>query len=513
LNIYIMIRNIVFTFLLVVSFFCGAQVQFFGSPESLKPLNTPSSENYIFLDFDNSQLYFSRANFVGNKGGTKDKGDIWVSTYDSAWATASNMSLNDDQFTAPAGLTPDGRYFLFHKVWFSVGMHYGGVFAKPLDGGEVFQVDIPFFKNRSPIQTGTISADGRYLLLSLENNLGYGVDDLFVCRLQPDGSWSAPKNLGNVVNTALQELTPFLAEDNKTLYFASNGLGGQGSFDIFQSQRLDDTWQNWSSPVNLGSAVNTPGAETSFAFSSDSDYAYFVSTQNSDGYGDIKRIRITSDIVAEVRNDTVVSMVATAEAEVFLTVYLLDKISEAPIQGTGQVVLEGDTGLYSTNDKGEIQIPDLGQPLNFEFKADGYLSSKRILSRDDFASGVSAKVLLDPLSTGNTITLEHVLFYRGTANFVEGSEEELDLVVEMMNENPEVKIFLKGHTDNVGNEQLNVYLSKERVIAVTEYLVSRGIAAGRISGEGYGGSQPVASNADEASRKLNRRVEFEVVRD
>ncbi len=83
----------------------------------------------------------------------------------------------------------------------------------------------------------------------------------------------------------------------------------------------------------------------------------------------------------------------------------------------------------------------------------------------------------------------------------------------MMNENPEVKIFLKGHTDNVGNEQLNVYLSKERVIAVREYLVSRGIAAGRISGEGYGGSQPVASNADEASRKLNRRVEFEVVRD
>jgi len=175
--------------------------------------------------------------------------------------------------------------------------------------------------------------------------------------------------------------------------------------------------------------------------------------------------------------------------------------------------LEGDTSLYSTNGKGEIQIPDLGQPLNFEFKADGYLSSKRILSRDDFASGVSAKVLLDPLSTGNTITLEYVLFYRGTANFVEGSEEELDLVVEMMNENPEVKIFLKGHTDNVGNEQLNVYLSKERVIAVTEYLVSRGIAAGRISGEGYGGSQPVASNADEASRKLNRRVEFEVVRD
>ncbi|WP_421898518.1 OmpA family protein [Marinoscillum sp.] len=508
-----MLRNIVFVFLLVVSFFCSAQVQFFDSPKPLKPLNTPSSENYIFLDFDNSRLFFSRANYTSNRGGTKDKGDIWVSTYDSAWTTASNMPLNDDQFTAPAGLTPDGRYFLFHKVWFSVGLHYGGVFAKPLDGGEVFQVDIPFFKNRSPIQTGTISADGRYLLLSLENNLGYGVDDLFVCQLQPDGSWSAPKNLGSVVNTPLQELTPFLAEDNQTLYFASNGLGGQGSFDIFQSTRLDDTWQNWSSPKNLGMAVNTSGSETSFTFRNDSDYAYFVSTQNSDGYGDIKRIKITSDIVAAVAADTLVSMVATSEEEVFLTLYLLDKISGEPLQGTAHVVLEGDTTIYPSGDQGEVQIPDLGQPLNFEFKADGYLSSKRIFSRDDFASGVPVKVMLDPLSTGNNITLEHVLFYRGTANFVEGSEEELDLVVEMMNENPDVKIFLKGHTDNVGNEQLNVYLSKERVIAVTEYLVSGGIAAERISGEGYGGSRPIASNADEASRKLNRRVEFEVVRD
>ena len=120
---------------------------------------------------------------------------------------------------------------------------------------------------------------------------------------------------------------------------------------------------------------------------------------------------------------------------------------------------------------------------------------------------------LEPLETGNVITLEHVLFYRTTANFIEGSETELNLVVEMLQENPDVKIFLKGHTDNVGNETLNVHLSKQRVLAVEEYLNDQGIDPERIDGEGFGGAQPVASNDSEDTRKLNRRVEFEVVRD
>ncbi|MEQ9307061.1 MAG: OmpA family protein, partial [Marinoscillum sp.] len=98
------------------------------------------------------------------------------------------------------------------------------------------------------------------------------------------------------------------------------------------------------------------------------------------------------------------------------------------------------------------------------------------------------------------------------ANFIEGSEDELDLVVEMMEENSDVQIFLKGHTDNQGNPIMNIQLSQERVMAVTEYLVQKGIDESRITGKGFGGEQPIASNAQEATRKLNRRVEFEVQR-
>ena len=91
-------------------------------------------------------------------------------------------------------------------------------------------------------------------------------------------------------------MTPFLAADNKTLFFATNGREGLGSFDIFYAERLNDTWQIWSDPINLGSKINTSGAEKSFSFMDATPVAYYTSNTNSDGYGDIRSIRINSEL-------------------------------------------------------------------------------------------------------------------------------------------------------------------------------------------------------------------------
>ncbi|MFY0605195.1 MAG: OmpA family protein [Cyclobacteriaceae bacterium] len=505
-------KNILlFAFSLLQFVTVNAQIVFFGKSEPIRTVNSASGENYLFLDFDNSEMYLTREKHPGNKHGVRDAGDIWLSRLDSTWSEPELLKINDKDFAAPAGRTPDGQYLLFHRVEYDKGVYNGSVLA--FSGKRsVEPLNIPYFKNISPIQTGNLSKDGKYLMLSMENKQGYGVDDLFVCELQSDGSWSAPKNLGNVVNTEFQEITPFLAADNKTMYFSSNGRRGAGSFDIYQTKRLDDTWQNWSIPKSVGIDVNTEGAETSFMFDPDAEYAYYVSTQNSDGYGDVRRIKISTDIKPAQELDVVQLRIAEIrEQSDTLNFLLVDKRKGTPIQGEALWVVGGDTIEMFSNNDGLISLVKGEELRDVEFKSKGYLSTRLDVSGQ--ALNDVMRVSLEPLETGNVITLDHVLFYRGTANFVEGSQDELDLVVEMMNENPEVKIFLKGHTDNVGNSVLNIQLSRERVLTVEEYLFDKGIARDRITGDGFGGEKPIASNDTEATRKLNRRVEFEVIRD
>ena len=113
---------------------------------------------------------------------------------------------------------------------------------------------------------------------------------------------------------------------------------------------------------------------------------------------------------------------------------------------------------------------------------------------------------------GSTIHLENVLFYRGTAKMIEKSKIDLDIVVNMMKSNKEMVILLKGHTDNRGNEILNLLLSEGRVKNIKNYLTEQGVSSNRIQGKGYGGSKPIADNQSEETRKLNRRVEFEIIK-
>lgn len=515
-----------------LSLFClwnsYAQVEFFGDPEPVSQINSSSGENYLYLSPNEQSIFFTRQNHVQNSNGIADRGDIWRSDYDSAWRSPVDLSTNDKYLATPLGLIADGNYFLYNKVWYDKGLYYGGVFAFNLDKpSKEIEINIPFFKNNSPLQTGNLSADGRRLLLSMENGSGYGVDDLFVCFLKADGSWSYPKNLGHQINTRFQEITPFLAADNKTLFFASNGRGGEGSFDLFMAVRLDDTWQHWSEPINLGPKVNSQGAETSFVFKQGSEYAYFVSTQNSDGYGDVRRIKIKTEVEEAVAEGPITEILVadtTFEhsenvAKPVTFIFRNAKTSD-PVRCvvTHTIINEVGSEDYRTfPDSAMAQLAVEVNPRevwNLRFRSRGFLSEEISFGWEDFPESGGTRVIeLEPLESGNTIMLKSVLFYRGAANFVEGSEHELRLVVEMLKENPEINIFLKGHTDNVGNPIMNVQLSQQRVQAVKDFLIKNDISADRISGKGYGGSEPIVSNESEETRKLNRRVEFEIRRD
>jgi outer membrane protein OmpA-like peptidoglycan-associated protein len=118
---------------------------------------------------------------------------------------------------------------------------------------------------------------------------------------------------------------------------------------------------------------------------------------------------------------------------------------------------------------------------------------------------------LVPLEKGTVFTLNKVYFERGKAVLLDSSFAELDRIAEVLQENPEIKVELSGHTDNQGSARLNLQLSRDRVEVVKNYLVEHGVDHDRIKGKGYGGTRPVASNASEETRKLNRRVEFKIL--
>ena len=200
--------------------------------------------------------------------------------------------INDKAFNAVAGFSADGSemFLLGHygsqgnlarTQGISVSKNTGNGWSRPEN------ISIPYFQNKSGVLTGYILPDQSVFVFAAETYGTRGVEDIYVSVKGSNGSWSEPKNLGSIINTQFQELTPFLSRDGKTLYFSSNGRKGMGSFDIYSSVRLDDTWTNWSTPVNMGSGFNSEGRELYF-HSYDAGFSTYASTKNSDGYGDIK---------------------------------------------------------------------------------------------------------------------------------------------------------------------------------------------------------------------------------
>lgn len=499
-------NNLIFTFLgllIVVPAVLGQE--FVGESEPISGLNSRYNEEFIAVHPSGLQIAFSRANHPYNQGGRSDEGDIWISKFDSIWHAATNWhEVNNDQISNPIGWSADGSTFLFNRISTKGGELKTEVWA--MASGQLQQLEIAYFKNRSRHQSGCISADNRYIILSMESGSTRGVEDLYVIAREGD-KWNAPKNLGSVINTEFQEITPFLAPDNKTLYFATNGRKGFGSFDLFVTERLDDTWRNWSTPRNLGKAINTVGRETAMAFSAGSEYAYFVSTRNSDGYGDIRRIKFKSDDVATDTTMVQLEIDSTAMVEVIddpliTGLRLVDAMRSVPISGQAKLKVGGAIRSVNLSANGILEL-DGGQIGEIEMR--GYLSVNFKAFPDSLVT-----IRLEPLEVGRVIRLESVLFSRGRAQIIESSFEELDRVVNMMKNNPDINILLKGHTDGNGDPKQNLELSEERADKVRKYLIGKGISRKRIDSIGLGGEEPIASNATEETRKLNRRVEIEI---
>ena len=269
------------------------------------------------------------------------------------------------------------------------------------------------------------------------------------------------------------------------------------------SRRLDDTWLNWSTPLNLGPEINSPNWDAYFTLPAKGDFAYMVSSENSIGLTDLFRIKLPESAkptpVILVRG-----RVLNAKTREPLSAEI---IYENPATGktVGSAISDLNTGEYTIVLAGGSVYGFLAE------KKDFYAVSDFIdLTQTKVYDEITRDLLLSPIEKGESIRLNNVFFDTDKSILREESTAELQRLIRFLQANSEISIQLEGHTDSQGNAEYNLHLSNDRAKAVMTYLIENGIEASRLKSKGFGKNNPVATNETPEGRQLNRRVEFRI---
>lgn len=476
-------------------------------------VNSAFPEAKPVISADGKTLYFARQNSDGNIDGQADAQDIYVSYLENGkWSEAENIGepLNDKYSNGVCSVSPDGNTLLLMNAYGEAGAADRGVSISrrtPYGWETPSPVTITGFQPKGKYLDFFMSANEEALIVAYQaKEGGYGDQDLYVSIKQGNDTYSNPRNLGKVINTGKAEFSPFMAADNKTLYFASNGHGGLGGSDIFYTKRLDDSWSNWSTPVNLGSSINTADWDAYYSISANGNNAFFTSIdENSIGARDIYSISLENELKPEpvmlvkgrvLNSETGQPMVA-------------DIIFETYFEGRKE-------GMASPDHKSmEYKvILSRGNKYRILAYAEGFapVDLEVDIPAFDSYSELTKDIYLDPIAIGDLISFNNILFNQSTPDMMPGSETDLVRLEMLLRENPNMVVELAGHTDSWGDLSKNYELSLARVEVIKSYLVMRGVEARRLQAKGYGGSKPMASNATEETRLLNRRVEVKVLR-
>jgi len=329
----------------------------FESVEKLaSTINSEAEEITPMLSPDGSRLYFVRAGFERNIGGAQAGQDIWFSdrATDGSWTEPTNTlpTINNGDNNAMTGFTANGdTVFLINnyssfprrKIGLSYSVLKNGKWTMPKEQG----VEV---KTKNDFYGMCVHQSQKVTIVSMMGDEAVGEEDLYVSLRKPDGSWSDAKHLGSVINSAGFEISPFLSEDQTTLFFASNGHGGFGDADIFMSSRLDDSWSNWSVPVNLGEKVNSAAFDAYYFEKNGS--AYFSSNRDG-GKADIFAMRATKLLPIVEELPVVIADVVSDEVEP--TISIGDEGSHGIIPDPLSVYFAFDSFVLSTDSKTAIE--------------------------------------------------------------------------------------------------------------------------------------------------------------
>ncbi|MEL7533373.1 MAG: OmpA family protein [Bacteroidota bacterium] len=550
-----------------------------AKPKNLgKAVNSRYVENRPVITPDGKRLYFVRTNHPQNNYGGENSEDVWYSDFNAdrkIWSYARRLGndFNLRQFNSLESISPDGTIALvkgaykgkkFIEEGFSICKKEGATWGAP----EPLRIKDYAKMNKGVYSGASLSNDGKVLVLFFSEKKDDLSADLYVSFLQDDVSWSKPVLLGAAINTAHAEVAPFIASDNKTLYFASDRPGGQGGYDIYKTVRENDTWQDWSKPENLGAPINTPGFEAYYVVAASGEFAFMATTDRSYGKSDIVQVKLEdrqkpqpvvlmAGQVLDATNDNPVRALVkfTARPDASAST----QVNSSPVDGTYKMTLPyGNTYAIEVTANGyqpyteevnlstasdyeemlkDLKLQPLAPPVADNTGNDGDSSDNNngesvdieeivTSATENFTNndgGVGSLEELDPFADSEarseelfiydpSTKISTLFFDTGKVRVKAASKTELDRMVGLLKENPGTVLMVQGHTDNVGGRSFNQKLSEYRARMVRAYMIANGVAPFRLLFVGFGMDHPAETNATESGRTQNRRVEFHVLK-
>ena len=375
------------------------------------------------------------------------------------------------------------------------------------DPKKVEGINDPVYWDSQP----SLASDGRTLYFSSDRKGGYGGTDLYsTVKNISTGIWSKPENLGRIINSRGNEMSPFVHSDFQSIYFSSDGHLGVGGSDIFYSRK--DTSGNWTTPKNIGIPINTSGDDIGFFVSTDGHLGYFASNLPARVKGkSVGKYDIYSfELYKEARPDEVAFFTGKIEdksngANKNFTVEVKDAVTKK----VTEAMVDTSSGEYTV-----VVNTKVKNDLIITAKKENYAFSSQLISKDSIVNAKPAKinVVVDAIKVGQGYTLNNIYYKTNSADLEPQSMIVINEFAEYLKANPTIKIEVCGHTDNVGNEKANFTLSTDRAFTVREMLIEKGIDQKRLIGfKGFGASQPIANNLTASGRAKNRRTEFIIV--
>ena len=466
-------------------------------------INSRGADYGPALSHNNDALLFTsqreELSFEINKSKNED---LYISHLDSygTWSKAYAMKeINSNYNEGSACLSSDGNTLYFSRC--ECPSCYGDCDLFSASLKDSIWTDIKNLginvNSLSWDSHPSLSHNGDTLFFASDRLGGFGLSDIYFTT-KKNGSWTQSQNLGPIINTRNNEVSPFYHPLFRILYFSSNGqLYNFGAFDIYKSYNVND---QWSEPINIGPLVNGTGSEFYFTIDASSKNLYYARSSSKD----LDKLDLYSfPLPMGARPD------ATAQLRGSLT----DALNGRPFGGIVSVV-DMDQGI-------EVAPKYLKEDGTFEFDLIDQRNYLLIIQGDDFFRIEEAFYLDGYIELNKTtepmnarMKFESIEFDNGKAEIKPEMYGDLNKVINFLYDNIEFKLRISGHTDSKGSKSLNLQLSKDRAENIRDYIVIfAGILESRVTWEGLGSSQPLVEENTEADQKINRRVEFHIYRE
>jgi len=479
--------------------------------EKILDINDPKYADFGgFVTDDNTFYFASTRNTARRTYGRNEEPymDIYTATYNTNGTISEPIPLTDlntKWHDGPVSVTGDGNTMYFASESFKegsfekdtpgqrTGLIY--LFVATKENGKWGSVKaVPFNDKKYSTGNPSVTKDGKTLYFA-SNRVGSkgGSTDIWKVEVLGNNKYGKPENLGPKINTEGRENFPYITDDNK-LFFASEGRKGFGGMDIFMIDLNKGT-----DAMNLGLPVNSPKDDFAFTFNNTKNIGFFSSNKAGKDNIYLATPICGVEAVVTVRDAKTGKVLANAKVDI--------------LDDRNNII---ETTTADENGKATYNV-DCDRAYVIQASKDGYLQNTFPLAKTkERVANIDA--LLTPVETlivGNEVKLKEIYFEYDKSNITPEGAAELDKLVAVMKSMPQMVIMAKAHTDNRGSEEYNLALSDRRARATVQYVLTKGIDAARISGKGYGESEPKVNcgeNCTEEQHALNRRIEFLIVK-